>query len=184
MKIVAYTLLAAGLSWTGTAKETAPVEEDKHPVSICLKNKNYRYEDLLNRDDLVRYLSIDESSLIVKNAPFHSENGWICFEWKSSREDMEIELLVEEIRLPDINRVILKGLRFARPSEPGPTGFQRFENLGDRAYWKWDRTHGLALLVDIGYARFSLDVKVAATPESDLEIGVYFARQVLARCIP
>lgn len=184
MKTVAYILLAAGLSWTGAAKEEVPIEVDKHPISGCLRDAGYRYEDLLSLDDLHRYLPIDESTLIVKLAPFRSENGWVCYEWKSTRPDREMELWGERIRIPDINRVTLKSLHFDSLKNPVLAGFQRFHNLGDRAYWKWDRMHGIELIAEVGTARFTVEVKIDARQESDLEKAVYFARQVLAKCIP
>lgn len=184
MKTVVYILVAAGLSWTGTAKEEPVEMVDKHPVSGCLKASEYRYHDLLSIDDLLRYLPIDESELTVNIAPFRSEHGWVCYEWKSSRSDMEKVLWEERIQVPDRNRIVMKSLEFGQATKSDLSGFQRFDNLGDQAYWKWDRMHGIELMVEVGAARFSLEVKVDATQEGDLAIAVYFARQVLTKCIP
>src|SRR5690606_10655637 len=135
-------------------------------------------------DDLLRYLPIDEDHLTVKIAPFRSENAWVCYEWKSTRPDRETELWGERIRIPDVNRVTLTSLQFDSGERQALAGFQRFENLGDRSYWKWDRTHGVELIVEVGSARFKIRLKVDAMQESDLEKAVYFARQVLTKCIP
>ena len=184
MKTLAYILMAAGLSWTGTVKEDITVEADKHPVSVCLRGDDIRYQDLLTRDDLLRYLPIDSSSLTVKIAPFYSEYGWVCYEWKSNRPDREMELWGERIRIPDINRVTLKFLQFDLLKRVDSTGYRQFDNLGDRSYWRWDRSQGIELIVEVGAARFTIETNVDAAQDSDLEKAVYFARQVLAKCIP
>lgn len=60
--------------------------------------------------------------------------------------------------------------------------FEPVQNLGDRAYWKWNDTYGLELVVLSGVAHFTIETKLSAKAESSLEAAVKFAKEVLAKC--
>lgn len=60
--------------------------------------------------------------------------------------------------------------------------FEPVQNLGDRAYWKWNDTYGIELVVLSGVARFTIEAKLSAQANSSLESAVKFAKEVLAKC--
>ena len=59
--------------------------------------------------------------------------------------------------------------------------YKPIDNLGDRAYWKWN-DYGIELVVLTGNARFTILSKTTGKPESSLEHAVNFAKEVLAKC--
>jgi len=59
--------------------------------------------------------------------------------------------------------------------------YKPIENLGDRAYWKWN-DYGIELIVLTGNARFTILSKTTGKPETSLEHAVDFAKEVLAKC--
>lgn len=56
------------------------------------------------------------------------------------------------------------------------------DNLGSRAYWKWNDEYGISLVVLTGTVHFTIEAKVAATKEPSLEVAVKFAKEVLSKC--
>lgn len=60
--------------------------------------------------------------------------------------------------------------------------YKPVENLGDRAYWKWDDRYGISLHVLTGPVQFTVETKISAGAETSLEAAVNFAREVLAKC--
>ncbi|MEC3879189.1 hypothetical protein [Parapedobacter sp. 10938] len=59
--------------------------------------------------------------------------------------------------------------------------YQRVE-VGDRAYWSWNDTHGLELNVLAGATSFSLRTKFSAEAATTLPITVALAKEILAKC--
>ena len=59
--------------------------------------------------------------------------------------------------------------------------YKPIDNLGDRAYWKWN-DYGIELIVLTGNARFTILSKTTGKPETSLEHAVNFAKEVLAKC--
>lgn len=56
------------------------------------------------------------------------------------------------------------------------------ENLGDRAYWKWDEKEGLSLSVLTGTATFTLNTKVSVDKETNLSVATNIAREIMGKC--
>lgn len=71
-----------------------------------------------------------------------------------------------------------KGLLDARKN----FAFQPVEDLGDRAYWKWNDTYGLELVVLAGSARFTIETKLSTEARGTLPVAVKLAKEVLAKC--
>lgn len=59
--------------------------------------------------------------------------------------------------------------------------YKPIDNLGDRAYWKWN-DYGIELVVLTGYAKFTILSKTTGEPETSLKDAVNFAKEVLAKC--
>lgn len=60
--------------------------------------------------------------------------------------------------------------------------YEPVPNLGDRAYWKWHKDHGIELVVLTGVVHFTIESKTTAEQQSSLDDAVKFAREVLAKC--
>lgn len=60
--------------------------------------------------------------------------------------------------------------------------FQPVEDLGDRAYWKWDDTYGLELVVLAGAARFTIETKLSVDAGGTLPVAIKLAKEVLLKC--
>jgi len=60
--------------------------------------------------------------------------------------------------------------------------YQAVANLGTRAYWKWDATHGIELTVLAGTATFTIVAKTADNAQEGLSAAVKFAQEVLDKC--
>lgn len=59
--------------------------------------------------------------------------------------------------------------------------YKPIDNLGDRAYWKWN-DYGIELVVLTGNARFTILSKTTGEPETSLDHAIHFAKEVLAKC--
>lgn len=59
--------------------------------------------------------------------------------------------------------------------------YRAIDNLGDRAYWKWN-DYGIELVVLTGYAKFTILSKTTGEPETSLAHAIHFAKEVLAKC--
>ena len=59
--------------------------------------------------------------------------------------------------------------------------YKPIDNLGDRAYWKWN-DYGIELVVLTGYAKFTILSKTTGEPETSLAHAIHFAKEVLAKC--
>lgn len=60
--------------------------------------------------------------------------------------------------------------------------FEPVEALGDRAYWKWNNTYGLELVVLKGVTHFTIETKLSAEYPETLDVAINLAKEVLAKC--
>jgi|GEM_PF-645192 len=60
--------------------------------------------------------------------------------------------------------------------------YKAVDNLGDRAYWKWNDEYGIELIVLAGKAKFTILSKTTGQPATSLDHAVQFAQEVLAKC--
>lgn len=59
--------------------------------------------------------------------------------------------------------------------------YKPIDNLGDRAYWKWN-DYGIELVVLTGKARFTILSKTNGEPEISLDHTIHFAKEILSKC--
>lgn len=60
--------------------------------------------------------------------------------------------------------------------------YKSVDNLGDRAYWKWNDEYGIELVVLTGNAKFTILSKTSGKPQTSLNDAIKFAKEVLAKC--
>lgn len=116
MKKVIYTLFIVTLSLACSGKDN-DVSNETNALSKCLMSKDYKYEDLLTKADIAKHVTIEESSYKIDISSIKGDYGSCKHEWASDRPDLEMELLGQLIKYPDMNRVTLKGLHFYSEAE-------------------------------------------------------------------
>ncbi len=62
------------------------------------------------------------------------------------------------------------------------SAYQPVENLGDRAYWKWNDRYGVEVVVLTGLASFTIAGKTSNNPQEGLNTAIRLAEEVLAKC--
>jgi hypothetical protein len=67
MKNIFYTLLIALFIVSCGNNDSSPESNsgnssESNKTAVCLQNYNYQYEKLLTKDDIVKYVTIDEAS--------------------------------------------------------------------------------------------------------------------------
>lgn len=60
--------------------------------------------------------------------------------------------------------------------------YEKFNNLGDSAYWKWDDTYGVELVVLTGQVKFTILGKTTNNRQEGLATAVKLAELVLQKC--
>ena len=244
MKKVLYILLTAGLlsacSGDGeNLKESEPINPVKtsaksEAVGQCLADKDYKYEELLTKDDISKYVSIDEPTFKQEISSTKGKYGSCVYTWKSERPETEMDINGTKFKQPDRNQVTIKMLDvytdrdLKRYKQDGAINlfdqsykklsqeeydqllanmkkrlgnnekgfedakkmmesrmnftYEPVENLGDRAYWKWNKNFGIELVVLTGATTFTILNKTTAEAETSLDHAVKFAKEVLAKC--
>ncbi len=239
MKNIFYTLLIALFIVSCGNNDSSPESNsgnssESNKTAVCLQNYNYQYEKLLTKDDIAKYVTIDEASYKIKISSITGKYGSCSYEWLSDRPDLEIEISGVIIKGPDRNRVVIKQLDFYTDEQlklysqesaialfdqsykklsqqeyndllenlkkqyaDNPTEYERAKgfldarmnltyepvnDLADRAYWKWNDTYGLELVVLSGAAHFTIETKVTAQADTTLDAAVNLAKEVLAKC--
>lgn len=92
------------------AKETTKGSSEK--ISQCLAEKDYKYEELLTKEDIAKYVSIDEPSYAEKISQTTGKYGSCTYSWDSNRPKIEREIAGRTIPLSDNNQVTIKLLNF------------------------------------------------------------------------
>jgi|SRR5690606_6816596 len=96
-------------------KGLKPKEDDA--AAACFQAMDYQYDALLTKVDIAKHVAIDEASYKLEISPVKGEYGSSTYEWNSDRPDLEMELLGQMIKYPDVNRVTIKMLHFYSESE-------------------------------------------------------------------
>lgn len=210
------------------------VSEEANAVTQCLLAKDYKYEELLTKVDILKHVSIDESSYKMDVSTIRGEYGSVIYDWNSNRPDLQTEILGQIINHPDKNRVSVKRLKFYSENElelyshetflslfdmsykklsqqeynellsnlqkeyaNDQTGYLKAKefldlrmtltyepvnNLGDRAYYRWNQDHGIELIVLVGSSHFTIESKTSGDKNIALNHAVLFAKEVIAKC--
>ncbi len=112
MKKILYILIGASiiLGCSGTGNTTS----ESNAINQCLADKDYKYEELLTKADIAKYVSIDESSYEMKISSTKGKYGSCSYSWKSDRPDKEItsKATGSIFKRPDMNQVTIKLLDF------------------------------------------------------------------------
>lgn len=92
------------------AKETS--KESSGKISQCLTDKDYKYEELLTKADIAKYVNIDESSYKTEVSSTKGKYGSCTYSWDSNRPRIESEVMGRTIKRLDNNQVTIKMLDF------------------------------------------------------------------------
>lgn len=94
-------------------------------------------------------------------------------EYNSLKSNLEKEFANNKVALD--NAVKLLDIRKS-------SSYQVVDNLGTRAFWKWNDLHGIDLTVLAGSAKFSIASKTSGNAQESLATAVKLAQEVLAKC--
>lgn len=94
--------------------------------------------------------------------------------------DEEIEEMKARIAESDDADVREIGGEFA--DIRGEMAWQKVDDVGSSAWYKWDDTYGGELAVLAGYTTFYIRLKISADPNKNLEIAKELAKKVLEKC--
>lgn len=238
MKKILYLLIGTTIisACSGTAetkeKESSNTQES-NTISQCLAGKDYKYEVLLTKADIAKYVNINESSFKEEVSPIEGKYGSCVYSWESDRPEIERVIAGRSIKHSDNNKVTIKMFDVYKKSDldrykqgsaielfdqaykklsqteydelmvnfekelgnkPKELSqakklldtrmkfkYKPIDDLGDRAYWKWD-DYGIELVTLIGNAKFTVLSKTTGEQETSLDHAVHFAKEVLAKC--
>lgn len=128
--------LAAIFFFTACDGTREKSSEDNLQIAQCLMAKDYKYEDMLTKEDIAKHVPIDKQSFKVEVSPVKGAYGSCSYEWDSDRPDTQIELLGQLIPVPDKNRVTIKMLNFYTDSDLKLYSQQSASELFDQSYKK------------------------------------------------
>lgn len=179
-----------GITMLFTACETKKEmsNESSQHIAQCLMAKDYKYEDLLTKEDIAKHVEIDEATFKFEISPVKGEYGSCSYEWKSDRPDTQMELLGQMIPVKDNNRVTLKMLSFYTDSELKLYNQATASDLFDQSYKKLSQQEYESLLANLhkeyandaaGFdqAKGFLDARMKLTyqPIENLGSGAYYS---------
>lgn len=129
--------------------ETEP-EMLSNSISSCLESKDYKYETLLTKADIVKHVNIDESSFKQEISTTKGKYGSCVYSWKSERPDKEIVSKVTgaTFKRPDMNQVTIKMLDFYTDEDLATHKQETAVDLFDRGYKKLSQTEYEELLAN------------------------------------
>lgn len=188
MKNLLCIMLGLTVLFTACDSTKENVSKDSQKIAQCLKAKNYKYEELLTKNDIAKHVSIDEETFKFEISPVKGEYGSCSYEWKSDRPDTQMELLGQMIPVKDNNRVMLKMLSFYTDSELKLYNQATASDLFDQSYKKLSQQEYESLLANLhkeyandaaGFeqAKGFLDARMKLTyqPVENLGSGAYYS---------
>lgn len=139
---------ACGNQESNTASKTS-AESDA--ISECLAAKDYKYEELLTKADIVKYVSIDESSYEMDISSTKGKYGSCVYSWESDRPEKEITSKVTGavFKRPDMNQVTIKMLDFYEDSDLKLHEQETASDLFDQGYKKLSQAEHDKLLANM-----------------------------------
>lgn len=158
------------------------VSEEINEVTNCLLSKDYKYEELLTKADILKHVNIDEASYKMDVSTIRGEYGSVVYDWNSNRPDLQRELLGQIINYADKNRITVKRLTFYSDSELSLYKHDSFLSLFDFTYKKLSQQEYNDLLSNLqkeyandqtGYlkAKEFLDLRMTFNYESINNLG-------------
>jgi len=147
LKKTLYLLISIGiLSCSGTnnsAKESATIEQ-------CLADKDYQYEMLLTKTDIVKYVNVDEASFEEEVSSTKGKYGSCVYRWTSDRPEKEITSKATGMvyKRPDKNQVTIKLLDFYTNEDLERNKQESVPDLFDQGYKKLSQTEYNELLAN------------------------------------
>ncbi len=86
--------------------------KESNAISQCLADKDYKYEELLTKSDIAKYVHIDESSYKKEISKTEGKYGSCTYSWESSRPHTESVIAGHKVKMQDNNKVTVKMLDF------------------------------------------------------------------------
>ncbi|MGB6084661.1 hypothetical protein [Moheibacter sp.] len=152
MKKAIYLLVMSHIIMACSSSNSTETElkMTSNSISSCLESKNYKYETLLTKADLEKYVNIDESSFKQEISTTKGKYGSCVYSWKSDRPDKEIVSKVTgaTFKRPDMNQVTIKMLDFYTDEDLSTHKQETAVDLFDRGYKKLSQTEYEELLAN------------------------------------
>lgn len=132
-----------------SCSDKTDIAEGSSPITKCLMAKDYKYEELLTKNDVAKYTSIDEASYKMDISPTKGTYGYCEYKWKSDRPDLVIEVAGQTITGPDRNIVKLTKLDFYTDSQLKLYNQESAIALFDQSYKKLSQEEYNELLANL-----------------------------------
>lgn len=150
MKKLLSFLVSAHIILSCSGSNSTETEIGSNSISSCLEAKDYKYETLLTKADLAKYVNIDESSFKQEISTTKGKYGSCVYSWKSDRPDKEIisKVTGATFKRPDMNQVTIKMLDFYTDEDLATHKQETAVDLFDRGYKKLSQTEYEELLAN------------------------------------
>lgn len=116
MKNYFYLLLSAVFVFSACSDKENNLDGNDN-IARCLMSKDFKYEELLTKEDIVKHINIDEGSYKREISTYRSYYGSSKYTWDSDRPGIPMEILGQVFSAPDDNMVEVKHLDFYTDSQ-------------------------------------------------------------------
>lgn len=130
---------------------TSKTSTESDAISQCLAAKDYKYEDLLTKADIAKYVDIDEASYKQEISSTKGKYGSSFYKWESDRPEKQITSKVTGaiFKRPDMNQVTIKMLDFYKDDDLKRYKQDSALDLFDQSYKKLGKAEYDELLANM-----------------------------------